>query len=118
MNASSARSVSSNRRKARTGPSPHAALLPQRAQRNGGGNEWAGAKRRHPFALQPGERPRAANDAVRAPRSSTTYRPMGRLTVSRLRPSAFIAGHDAPLIGERAATHGRTATEGGDGREV
>jgi hypothetical protein len=30
--------------------------------------------------------------------------------------SAFVAGHDAPLIGERAATRGRGATGGGDER--
>jgi hypothetical protein len=29
---------------------------------------------------------------------------------------AFVAHHDVPLIGERAATRGRTATEGGDER--
>jgi hypothetical protein len=30
------------------------------------------------------------------------------------RPAASVAHHDAPLIGERAATRGRSATEGGD----
>jgi hypothetical protein len=30
----------------------------------------------------------------------------------RVRHAAFAAGHDAPLIGERAATRGRVAKEG------
>jgi hypothetical protein len=29
-------------------------------------------------------------------------------------PVAFVGSHDAPLIGERAATLGRVATAGGD----
>jgi len=32
------------------------------------------------------------------------------------RKTSFLAHHDAPLSGERAATRGRTATEGGDER--
>ena len=36
------------------------------------------------------------------------------MSVSRPHSPAFVAGHDAPLIGERAATRGRSAMEGGD----
>ena len=38
------------------------------------------------------------------------------MNVSRPHPSAFVAANDAPLIDERAATRGRSATEGGDER--
>jgi hypothetical protein len=38
------------------------------------------------------------------------------LSVSPPHSAAFVAGHDAPLIGERAARRGRRATEGGDER--
>jgi len=38
------------------------------------------------------------------------------MSVSRPPSSAFVAGHDAPLIGERAAMRRRSATEGGDER--
>jgi hypothetical protein len=36
------------------------------------------------------------------------------MSVWRPHAAAFVAAHDAPLIGERAATRGRSATEGGD----
>jgi hypothetical protein len=36
------------------------------------------------------------------------------MSVSRPHTSAFISSNDAPLIGERAATRGRGATQGGD----
>jgi hypothetical protein len=42
--------------------------------------------------------------------------PRGWTSVSRPHASAFVAGNDAPLVGERAATRGRSATEGGDER--
>jgi hypothetical protein len=38
------------------------------------------------------------------------------LTVSRPHAAAYVAGHDAPLIGEHAATRGRVAMEGGNAR--
>jgi hypothetical protein len=38
----------------------------------------------------------------------------GWMSVSRPHSGAFIARHDPPLIGERAATRGRSAMEGGD----
>jgi hypothetical protein len=38
------------------------------------------------------------------------------MSVSRPYAAAFVAGHHAPLIDERAATRGRSATEGGDVR--
>jgi hypothetical protein len=40
----------------------------------------------------------------------------GWMRVSRRHSPAFVAGNDAPLIGERPATRGRSATEGGDAR--
>ena len=46
----------------------------------------------------------AANDATRGAHAR------------RYTPTAVAAGNDAPLIGERAATRGRSATEGGDER--
>jgi len=70
-----------------------------------------------PFALQPQasdrtagtltrwrppERPAANDDQGRARSSMTTH------------AAAHVASRDAPLIGERAATRGRGATEGGD----
>jgi hypothetical protein len=36
------------------------------------------------------------------------------MSVSHPPSAAFVAGNDAPLIGERAATRGRIAMEGGD----
>jgi hypothetical protein len=48
--------------------------------------------------------------------AATPHFPRGCLSVSRPHPSAFVAHHDAPLIGERAATRGRSATGGGDER--
>jgi hypothetical protein len=36
------------------------------------------------------------------------------MSASGPHPAAFAAGNDAPLIGERAATRGAGATEGGD----
>jgi hypothetical protein len=36
------------------------------------------------------------------------------MSASGPHPAAFVAGNDAPLISERAATRGRIATEGGD----
>ena len=41
------------------------------------------------------------------------YCPSGLESVSHLHPSAFVAGDDATLIGERAATRGRLAMEDG-----
>jgi hypothetical protein len=36
------------------------------------------------------------------------------MSISRPHPAASVAGNDAPLVDERAATRGRSATEGGD----
>jgi hypothetical protein len=63
-----------------------------------GADECAEVEERSPFELQPRER-RYSRRA-----SSSVY------------PAAFVAGHDAPLIGERAAARGRIAMEGGDAR--
>jgi hypothetical protein len=38
----------------------------------------------------------------------------GSTFVGSIGTPAFLGGNDAPLIGERAATHGRIAMEGGD----
>ena len=38
----------------------------------------------------------------------------GWMSMPRPHESASVAGHDAPLIGERAAARGPSATEGGD----
>jgi hypothetical protein len=40
--------------------------------------------------------------------------PRGRDEPFAPHAAAFVVHHDAPLIGERAATRGRGATEGGD----
>jgi len=46
--------------------------------------------------------------------SAEAHCPRDWLSASRPHPSTFIAGNDAILIDERAATRGRGATEGGD----
>jgi hypothetical protein len=48
--------------------------------------------------------------------ASGERRDQGRARSTMTHPAASIAGHDAPPIGERAATRGRSATEGGDER--
>jgi len=69
-----------------------------------GGDERAGARRalsvRDP-TLQRLAQPHCPNDWI---------------NLSRPHPPAVVARHDAPLIGERAATRGRVATEGGKER--
>jgi hypothetical protein len=40
----------------------------------------------------------------------------GLMSISRPHAATVVAGNDAPLIAERAATRGRIATEGGDER--
>jgi len=61
----------------------------------------AGLANRRPGQRSATERSRRRRDQGRA-RSSITH------------SAAFLAGHDTPLIGERAASRGRTVTEGGD----
>jgi hypothetical protein len=80
------------------------------------GDERGGAKRRYPFALQPRNRSArlrsttTADGATRDARASMSYRPTG----DDVHAGAFVARHDAPLIGERAVTRRRRAMEGGD----
>jgi len=44
------------------------------------------------------------------------HRPRDWISARRPHKAACVAGHDAPLIDERAATRGRSATEGSDER--
>jgi hypothetical protein len=53
----------------------------------------------------------------RTPERRGERRDQGRARLS-VHPSAYVAGHDAPLIGERAARRGRCAMECGDERPV
>jgi hypothetical protein len=77
-------------------------------------DERVGVKSRYPFALRRphlGPRQRLRHNARRKRREE------GRARSSNTHPSAaFVADNNAPLIDERAATRGRSATEGGDER--
>jgi hypothetical protein len=70
---------------------------------------------RAPSTSQPraSDRPAANLEPLAATRPTEARRPK---PITENSESAFVAGHDAPLIGEPAATHGRSATEGGDER--
>ena len=98
-----------------------------------GGGEHAGGKRESPArscqpahprrTTRPGTRTRIddSTDVEGIPSAGTRARNRSNrpargdwISISRPHPSASVAHRDAPLIDERAATRGRTATEGGD----
>ena len=89
------------------------ALIGERAATRGrvameGGDERGGANGGYSFALQPLEPDRPAE-----PRAvGGAALPEGLDERFASAPVLFVAGNDAPLIGERAATRGRSATEG------
>ena|ERR1700733_1092728 len=65
---------------------------------------WRAFDRRSAYAKNPSPKNCFQSRAARADWRSA----------ARPHPSAFVAAHDAPLIGERAAKRVRSATEGGD----